>query len=52
MLYTQILIGEYTVSITACYLSYKLEGHPRDILIDFFALYSLNNLDNILGEVY
>ena len=52
LLYLQIIIGEYTVCITACHLSYKLEGIARDILIDFFALYTLNQIDNILGEVY
>ena len=52
LLLCQILIGEYTVLLTACHLSYKMEGSPKKILIDFVALYSLNDIDNIVGEVY
>ena len=29
-----------------------MEGDAKKILIDFVALYSLNDIDNIVGEVY
>ena len=52
LLLSQIFIGEYTVLLTACHLTYKMEGDAKKILIDFVALYSLNDIDNIVGEVY
>ena len=51
-IYCQIIIGEYTVLLTACHLTYKMEGDTKKILIDFVALYSLNDIDNLIGEFY